>query len=163
MAIRRKTGREDWATRYGGGKRAPKETATTMSGLPVEPLYTPDDLAGWSYDEKLGYPGEFPYTRGVYPSMYRGQLWTIRQFAGYGSAQETNRRYQFLLKQGQAGLSEMLHKFWLGQSWLSSWPLNPARTLTGASWRVTALHPMNPTSLLNNRANFERRGSRATK
>jgi len=76
-----------------------------MSGLPVEPLYTPDDLAGWSYDEKLGYPGEFPYTRGVYPSMYRGQLWTIRQFAGYGSAQETNRRYQFLLKQGQAGLS----------------------------------------------------------
>jgi methylmalonyl-CoA mutase N-terminal domain/subunit len=105
MALRRKTAHEDWATRYRGGKPAPKETATTISGLPLEPLYTPDDLTGWDYDEKLGYPGEFPYTRGVYPSMYRGQLWTIRQFAGYGSAEETNRRYKFLLKQGQAGLS----------------------------------------------------------
>ena len=104
MALRRKTAHDEWATRYRAGKRA-KETATTISGLPVEPLYTPDDLADWSYDEKLGYPGEFPYTRGVYPSMYRGQLWTIRQFAGYGSAAETNRRYKFLLKQGQAGLS----------------------------------------------------------
>jgi len=104
MALRRKTAHDEWATRYRAGKRA-KETATTISGLPVEPLYTPDDLAGWSYDQKLGYPGEFPYTRGVYPSMYRGQLWTIRQFAGYGSAAETNRRYKFLLKQGQAGLS----------------------------------------------------------
>jgi len=73
--------------------------------VPIEPLYTPDDLAGWDYDEKLGYPGEFPYTRGVYPSMYRGQLWTIRQFAGYGTAEETNKRYKFLLSQGQAGLS----------------------------------------------------------
>jgi methylmalonyl-CoA mutase, N-terminal domain len=104
MAIRRKTAHDEWAGRYRSGKRA-QEPATTISGLPVEPLYTPDDLAGWSYDEKLGYPGEFPYTRGVYPSMYRGQLWTIRQFAGYGSAEETNRRYKFLLKQGQAGLS----------------------------------------------------------
>jgi methylmalonyl-CoA mutase, N-terminal domain len=104
MALRRKTAHDEWATRYRAGKRA-KETATTISGLPVEPLYTPDDLADWNYDEKLGYPGEFPYTRGVYPSMYRGQLWTIRQFAGYGSAAETNRRYKFLLKQGQAGLS----------------------------------------------------------
>jgi methylmalonyl-CoA mutase, N-terminal domain len=105
MALRRKTAYEEWATRYRSGKRASKETATTMSGLPVEPLYTPEDLAGWSYDEKLGYPGDFPFTRGVYPSMYRGQMWTIRQFAGYGSAEETNRRYKFLLAQGQAGLS----------------------------------------------------------
>ena len=104
MALRRKTAHDEWAARYRTGKRA-KETATTISGLPVEPLYTPDDLADWSYEEKLGYPGEFPYTRGVYPSMYRAQLWTIRQFAGYGSAAETNRRYKFLLKQGQAGLS----------------------------------------------------------
>ncbi len=104
MALRRKTAHDEWAARYRTGKRA-KESATTISGLPVEPLYTPDDLANWSYEEKLGYPGEFPYTRGVYPSMYRGQLWTIRQFAGYGSAAETNRRYKFLLKQGQAGLS----------------------------------------------------------
>jgi methylmalonyl-CoA mutase, N-terminal domain len=105
MAVRRKTAYEEWASRYRGGKLPPKESATTISGLPVEPLYTPEDLEGWSYDEKLGYPGEFPYTRGVYPSMYRGQLWTIRQFAGYGSAEETNRRYKFLLSQGQAGLS----------------------------------------------------------
>jgi methylmalonyl-CoA mutase, N-terminal domain len=105
MALRRKTAYEEWATRYRAGKLAPKEGATTISGLPVEPLYTPEDLEGWSYDEKLGYPGEFPYTRGVYPSMYRGQLWTIRQFAGYGTAEETNRRYKFLLAQGQVGLS----------------------------------------------------------
>ncbi len=105
MALRSKTAREEWATRYRGGKRSPRETATTLSGVPIEPLYTPDDLKGWDYDEKLGYPGEFPYTRGVYPSMYRGQLWTIRQFAGYGTAEETNQRYKFLLSQGQAGLS----------------------------------------------------------
>src|SRR5256712_862555 len=105
MALRRKTAYEEWAARYRSGKLAPKEDATTMSGLPLRPLYTPDDLEGWKYDEKLGYPGEFPYTRGVYPSMYRGQPWTIRQFAGYGTAEETNRRYKFLLAQGQAGLS----------------------------------------------------------
>jgi methylmalonyl-CoA mutase N-terminal domain/subunit len=105
MALRRKTAYEEWAARYRGGKPAPKDSAETMSGLPLQPLYTPDDMEGWNYDEKLGYPGEFPYTRGVYPSMYRGQPWTIRQFAGYGTAQETNRRYKFLLAQGQAGLS----------------------------------------------------------
>jgi methylmalonyl-CoA mutase N-terminal domain/subunit len=105
MALRRKTAYEEWATQYRAGKRAPREAATTISGVPVEPLYTPDDLQDWTYDQQLGYPGEFPYTRGVYPSMYRGQLWTIRQFAGYGTAEETNRRYKFLLSQGQAGLS----------------------------------------------------------
>ncbi len=104
MALRRKTAYEEWSARYRDGKLAPNDAAT-MSGVPVQPLYTPKDLEGWSYDEKLGYPGEFPYTRGVYPSMYRGQPWTIRQFAGYGTAQETNRRYKFLLAQGQKGLS----------------------------------------------------------
>jgi methylmalonyl-CoA mutase N-terminal domain/subunit len=104
MALRRKTAYEEWAARYRDGKLAPNDAAT-MSGLPLQPLYTPNDLEGWSYDEKLGYPGEFPYTRGVYPSMYRGQPWTIRQFAGYGTAQETNQRYKFLLAQGQKGLS----------------------------------------------------------
>jgi len=105
MALRSKTAREEWATRYRSGKRSPREGAATLSGVPVEPLYTPEDLLQWDHDEKLGYPGEFPYTRGVYPSMYRGQLWTIRQFAGYGTAEETNKRYKFLLSQGQAGLS----------------------------------------------------------
>jgi methylmalonyl-CoA mutase, N-terminal domain len=105
MAVRRKTAYEEWASRYRSGERRPDEGATTISGVPIQPLYTPADLEGWSYDEQLGYPGEFPYTRGVYPSMYRGRVWTIRQFAGYGSAEETNRRYKFLLSQGQAGLS----------------------------------------------------------
>ncbi len=77
----------------------------TISGQPIEPLYTPDDLAGWDPDRDLGYPGEHPYTRGVYPSMYRGRLWTMRQFAGYGTVEETNRRFHYLLDHGQTGLS----------------------------------------------------------
>src|SRR5438270_7983182 len=105
MALRRtKTVREEWEEHYRGGTQSPREGAT-ISGVPLQPLYTPEDLAGWDYEEKLGYPGHFPYTRGVYHSMYRGRPWTIRQFAGYGTAEETNRRYKFLLSQGQAGLS----------------------------------------------------------
>ncbi|MCY4640008.1 MAG: methylmalonyl-CoA mutase family protein [Chloroflexi bacterium] len=77
----------------------------SSSGAPVEPLYGPEDLADWSYQEKLGYPGEYPYTRGVQPTMYRGRYWTMRQYAGFGDAAESNRRYKFLLEQGQTGLS----------------------------------------------------------
>jgi len=77
----------------------------TLSGEPLKPLYTPEDVEGLDYDRDLGYPGHFPMTRGVYHTMYRGRLWTMRQFAGFGSAEETNRRYKFLLKQGQGGLS----------------------------------------------------------
>ena len=77
---------------------------TTMSGLPVEPLYTPDTV-DVDHDRDLGYPGVFPYTRGVYPSMYRGRLWTMRQFAGFGTAEETNVRFRYLLEHGQTGLS----------------------------------------------------------
>jgi methylmalonyl-CoA mutase N-terminal domain/subunit len=77
---------------------------STVSDMPVEPLYTPDDL-GADAPERIGLPGEYPYTRGVYPSMYRGRLWTMRQFAGFGSAQDTNARFHFLLDQGQTGLS----------------------------------------------------------
>ena len=76
-----------------------------MSGEPLEPLYTPADLAGFDHEAKLGRPGAYPFTRGVYPSMYRGRLWTMRQFAGFGSAAETNDRYRFLLERGQGGLS----------------------------------------------------------
>ncbi|HEU5208726.1 MAG TPA: methylmalonyl-CoA mutase family protein [Longimicrobiales bacterium] len=79
---------------------------TTVSGVPVEPLYTPADLApGWNYLEHLGLPGEYPFTRGPYTSMYRTRLWTMRQFAGFGTAAETNRRYKYLLDHGQTGLS----------------------------------------------------------
>jgi methylmalonyl-CoA mutase cobalamin-binding domain/chain len=77
----------------------------TLSGEPVEPLYTPEDVEDLDYDRDLGYPGHYPFTRGPYHTMYRGRLWTMRQFAGYGSAQETNARYKFLLKHGQGGLS----------------------------------------------------------
>jgi methylmalonyl-CoA mutase, N-terminal domain len=82
-----------------------KEKFTTLSGIPIDRLYTEKHLAGWNPDEALGYPGEFPYTRGIYPTMYRGRFWTMRQYAGFGSAVESNQRYRYLLSKGQAGLS----------------------------------------------------------
>src|SRR6476619_1555225 len=77
----------------------------TISGEEVKPLYTEEDREGSDPERDLGYPGEFPYTRGVYPSMYRGRLWTMRQFAGFGTAEETNERFHYLLDHGQTGLS----------------------------------------------------------
>jgi methylmalonyl-CoA mutase N-terminal domain/subunit len=77
----------------------------TLSGLPVERLYTADSLAQWDSTSELGFPGDFPFTRGIYPSMYRGRLWTMRQYAGFGSAAESNERYRYLLSKGQKGLS----------------------------------------------------------
>src|SRR6266478_6282273 len=82
-----------------------RERFTTASGLPLERLYTAESLPGWDAEEALGYPGEFPYTRGIYPTMYRGRLWTTRQYAGFGTAAESNERYRYLLAQGQTGLS----------------------------------------------------------
>ena len=78
---------------------------TTSSGLNIEPVYTPDDLPGYDYQAELGYPGEYPYTRGIQPSMYRSRLWTMRQYAGFATAAESNRRFRYLLEQGQTGLS----------------------------------------------------------
>ena len=77
----------------------------TSSHIPVRQLYTPADLSEWSYDERAGYPGDFPYTRGVQPTMYRGRLWTMRQYAGMGDAEESNKRYKYLLAHGTTGLS----------------------------------------------------------
>ncbi len=77
----------------------------SSSGTEVDPMYGPEALAEWNYHEKLGFPGEYPFTRGVQPTMYRGRLWTMRQYAGFGDAEESNRRYKFLLEQGQTGLS----------------------------------------------------------
>jgi methylmalonyl-CoA mutase N-terminal domain/subunit len=79
--------------------------ATDTEGHEVKRLYTPEDIADFDYEEDLGYPGEEPYTRGVYPTMYRGRLWTMRQYAGMGTAEETNERFQYLLDEGQSGLS----------------------------------------------------------
>jgi methylmalonyl-CoA mutase N-terminal domain/subunit len=95
---------EEWRRdRY---EAAPERDAlfTTMSGLPVDPLYTPDNV-DLDYERDLGFPGAFPFTRGVYPSMHRGRLWTMRQFAGFGTAEETNVRFRYLLDHGQSGLS----------------------------------------------------------
>ncbi len=89
-------------------RKAPerKPRFETMAGLPVERLYTPADLGpDWRYEKRLGHPGEFPFTRGVYPTMYRGRPWTMRMFAGFGRPEDTNRRFKFLLEQGQTGLS----------------------------------------------------------
>ena len=82
-----------------------KEHFTTLSGLPIDRLYTQDDLSASDPESSIGYPGEFPYTRGIYPTMYRGRLWTMRQYAGFGTAVESNQRYRYLLSKGQAGLS----------------------------------------------------------
>jgi methylmalonyl-CoA mutase N-terminal domain/subunit len=77
----------------------------TASNIPVKRLYTPEDAPQDNYEENLGYPGQYPFTRGVQPTMYRGRFWTMRQYAGYGTAEESNRRYKYLLEQGQTGLS----------------------------------------------------------
>jgi len=88
-------------------KKSPerKERFETSSDIDLLPVYTPEDLAGFDYSDALGYPGEYPFTRGIQPTMYRGRLWTMRQYAGFASAEESNRRYRYLLEQGQTGLS----------------------------------------------------------
>src|SRR5262249_47846786 len=82
-----------------------KDRFTTLSGLPIDRLYTNESLSNTDPENAIGYPGELPYTRGIYPSMYRGRLWTMRQYAGFGSASESNQRYRYLLSKGQSGLS----------------------------------------------------------
>jgi len=82
-----------------------RETFITTSGAPVERLYTPADIADLDYERDLGFPGEYPFTRGIHPTMYRGRLWTMRMFAGYGTAEETNARFKYLLEHGETGLS----------------------------------------------------------
>jgi methylmalonyl-CoA mutase, N-terminal domain len=95
---------EEWRRElYDASPERDGELSSTISGLENEPLYTPDNVVV-DYDE-LGYPGVYPFTRGVYPSMYRGKLWTMRQFAGFGTAEETNARFRYLLQHGQTGLS----------------------------------------------------------
>jgi methylmalonyl-CoA mutase N-terminal domain/subunit len=89
----------------GAREKERKPQFTTLSGLPIERLYTEENLANWDPEDALGYPGESPYTRGIYPSMYRSRLWTMRQYAGFGSAAESNQRYRYLLSKGQSGLS----------------------------------------------------------
>ena len=82
-----------------------KPEFSTSSGIPVERVYTPVEVEGWDYAQQDGFPGDYPFTRGIQPTMYRGRFWTMRQYAGFGSAEDTNLRYKYLLEQGQTGLS----------------------------------------------------------
>ncbi len=88
-------------------KKAPErqQQFETTSGVILDDVYTPEDMIGFDYDQQLGFPGEYPYTRGVQPTMYRGRVWTMRQYAGFASAEESNKRYRYLLEQGTTGLS----------------------------------------------------------
>ncbi len=95
---------EEWRERYEATPERQGELFSTISGVENEPLYSPDNVE-IAYERDLGFPGAYPFTRGVYPSMYRGRLWTMRQFAGFGTAEETNARFRYLLEHGQTGLS----------------------------------------------------------
>src|SRR4051812_22947097 len=95
---------ERWEKEVAAAPARP-EPPTTVSSVPVEPLYTPESLPDFDPEHDLGYPGQYPYTRGVHATMYRSRLWTMRQFAGFGSPRQTNERFKFLLEKGQTGLS----------------------------------------------------------
>ncbi len=99
-----KKAKEAWEKKFAQCKQRDFKF-NTISGEPLKPLYTPDDVKDFDYMRDLGFPGEYPFTRGVYTNMYRGKLWTMRQFAGFGTPEDTNKRYKFLLKHGQTGLS----------------------------------------------------------
>jgi methylmalonyl-CoA mutase N-terminal domain/subunit len=102
-------GRRAWAERHAAGPSGAGEAPARQGdpSLDAGPLYTPADLAdrGWDYLRALGFPGEYPFTRGIHPTMYRGRLWTMRQYAGFGSAEETNRRFRYMIERGMAGIN----------------------------------------------------------
>src|SRR6202022_106582 len=102
--VSRPADRRVWEDRYSDPDGQPRD-ASSISGIPVQPLYDPASLPERLFEEKEGYPGLPPYTRGIHPAMYRDKLWTMRQFAGFGSARDTNERYKYLLAKGQDGLS----------------------------------------------------------
>jgi methylmalonyl-CoA mutase N-terminal domain/subunit len=97
--------RKAWEARYAAGKERPGLYPFTISGIPIKPLYTPADLAGMDLPRDLAFPGEFPYTRGIRDNMYRGRMFTMRQFSGFGTPRESNARYHSLFEHGQTGLS----------------------------------------------------------
>ncbi len=100
--------KQSWEEKYRTCKER-EHKFTTISGIPVKPLYCPSDLKDFDYERDLGFPGEYPFTRGVQTTMYRGRLWTMRQFSGFGTPKDTNKRYKYLLKHGQTGLSVAFH------------------------------------------------------
>jgi methylmalonyl-CoA mutase N-terminal domain/subunit len=96
---------EEWKERMRKNSKDRKEVFISLSGIPIKEIYTPLDIPNFDYEEKLGFPGEYPFTRGPYYNMYRGRPWTIRQFAGFGRAKDTNERFKYLISIGQTGLS----------------------------------------------------------
>src|SRR3954451_14062857 len=98
------SGRERWQQRYDGARKRDADF-TTLSGVEVQPVYGPADESAVPGFERIGYPGEFPFTRGLHATGYRGRAWTIRQFAGFGNAKQTNERYKMILEEGGGGLS----------------------------------------------------------
>ncbi|MFO7890911.1 MAG: methylmalonyl-CoA mutase family protein [bacterium] len=104
MSQKIKSEKDKWKKKFEACKKR-NITFTTVSGEQINPLYTPDDLENLDYVREVGFPGQYPFTRGVYDSMYRGRLWTMRMFSGFGSAADTNKRYHYLLEHGQTGLS----------------------------------------------------------
>ena len=96
---------DKWRARFDEAPKRRDVDFVSQSSAEVEPLYTPDDLGAFDYQRQLADPGEYPFTRGIHPTMYRGRLWTMRQFSGFGTAEDTNKRYKFLLERGQTGLS----------------------------------------------------------
>jgi len=101
--------KKKWQERYKKSSTERDALFESISGVPLEPLYAPDDIEGLDYLKDLGFPGEYPFTRGVRHNMYRGRLWTMRQFSGLGTAMDSNRRFHFLLERGQTGLSVAFH------------------------------------------------------
>ncbi|CUS80655.1 methylmalonyl-CoA mutase [Candidatus Kryptonium thompsonii] len=105
MAVNLKEMKKEWENKFlnSGKFKERKDCFKTDSGIEIERIYLPDE--SFDYATKLGFPGEYPYTRGIYPTMYRGRIWTMRQYAGFGTAEETNKRFKYLLEHGQMGLS----------------------------------------------------------
>ena len=97
-------GRRRWQERYDAARKSERDY-TTLSGVEVEPLYGPAEADADARFERIGWPGEYPFTRGIHPTGYRGKLWTMRQFAGFSSPENTNKRFKYLLEHGQTGLS----------------------------------------------------------
>lgn len=96
---------EKWKKEQYACQRVNKEKYESLSGFPMEPLYTPEHLANFDYLRDLGFPGSSPFVRGIHPTMYRGRTWTHRQLAGFGPPEQTNVRYKFLLSQGATGIN----------------------------------------------------------
>ena len=98
-------GRKKWKEKAAFSEEAEPHRFQTLSGLSVNPLYTPEDISQMEYLRDAGFPGEMPFVRGIYPTMYRGRMWTMRQLSGFGPPEETNMRYKFLLKEGATGIN----------------------------------------------------------